>query len=201
MVYFLTEDGNSQLKNKMFPLSKGIRKHLEDTLENFKNARNDFNVEGWKRLNNILHMENGIEYNEMKRLKNFFDNYVGNGEDDEYKLNGGDAMKNWVNNTLHTATDMASGIKQAEKFLRKNLDDGKPEVSKERRTATKSVQGPTKMTVSIEKPSLDVTKGVDVVKFDSVAQTPSIDESNEHKTIVLSESQMESLKDAMKRQF
>lgn len=32
MVYFLTEDGNSQLKNKMFPLSKGIRKHLEDTL-------------------------------------------------------------------------------------------------------------------------------------------------------------------------
>lgn len=197
MIYFLNEDGNSQLKKKTFKLSKGIRKYLEDTLENFKNARNDFDVEGWKRLNNILNMENGIEYNEMKRIKNFFDNYVGDGNDDEFKLNGGFPMKNWVNNTMRTATDMVSGIKQAEKFLRKTLDDGKPEVSKERRTSTKSVEGPTKITVSVENPSLNVTNN-DVIKFDSVAQTPSINESHTPIRIILSEEQMNELKDLIK---
>lgn len=190
MVYFLTEDGNSKLKNKTFKLSKGIRKYLEDTLENFKKIRNDFDVEGWKRLNNILNMEDGIEYSEMKRLKNYFDNYIGNGEDDEFKLNGGLPMKNWVNNTLHTATDMAAGIKQAEKFLRKNLDDGKPQVKKERRTATKSIAAPTKITIQTETPSLNVDNNT-VIKYDSVAQTPSI---TEKKIIKITESQMRQLK-------
>lgn len=112
MVYFLCEDGNSELKGRFFPLGSGIRKHLEQTLLNYNG---DKSCAGYKRLNNILSMPNGIAYNEMKRIKNFFDNFQGNQESPEYILNGGDGMKLWVNNTLNTATSAIEGFKQAKK--------------------------------------------------------------------------------------
>ena len=112
MVYFLLEDGNSELKGRFFPLGNGIRKHLEATLKNYTG---DKSSEGYKRLNNILSMENGITYEEMKRIKNFFDNFQGNDQSPEYILNGGDEMKIWVNNTLNTATAAIKGFKQAKK--------------------------------------------------------------------------------------
>lgn len=112
MVYFLLEDGNSELKGRFFPLGNGIRKHLIATLKNYTG---DKSSEGYKRLNNILSMENGIAYEEMKRIKNFFDNFQGNVQSPEYILNGGDAMKLWVNNTLNTATTAIKGFKQAKK--------------------------------------------------------------------------------------
>lgn len=68
MIHFINEGGNSELKHRVFPLSKGIKKHLIDTLRNY---RGDKTIEGYKRLNNLLSMTNGISYSEMKRLKNF----------------------------------------------------------------------------------------------------------------------------------
>lgn len=112
MVYFLFEDGNSELKGRYFPLGIGIRKHLENVLKNYNG---DKSSEGYKRLNNILAMPNGIEYNELKRIKNFFDNFEGNQQSPEYILNGGDEMRLWVDNTLNTATTAIKGFKQAKK--------------------------------------------------------------------------------------
>ena len=110
MVRILLTEGNKELKHRVFPLGDGIRKHLESTLASYNG---DKTVDGYKRLNNILSMKNGIAYNEMKRIKNFFDNYNGSDKSDEYILNGGDEMRTWVNNTLGLATKTIDDRKAA----------------------------------------------------------------------------------------
>ena len=109
MLHIITE--NNELKNRRFPIPKNVRKLLQQTLDNYKG---DKTIDGYKRLNNVLSMDS-IAYNEMKRIKNFFDNYGGTNKSAEYILNGGDAMKTWVNNTLYTATKAVKDYKQAKK--------------------------------------------------------------------------------------
>jgi hypothetical protein len=36
----------------------------------------------------------------LKRIKNWFDNFKGQKNDPSYILNGGDYMRNWINNSL-----------------------------------------------------------------------------------------------------
>jgi hypothetical protein len=55
--------------------------------------------EGYKR-NKELQDKNYIGYKQLKRIKNFFDNFNGRVTDPEFVLNGGVEMKNWVNNEL-----------------------------------------------------------------------------------------------------
>ena len=112
MVHLILEDGNSDLKGRYFPLGDGIRKYLTNLLNTYEG---DKGIPGYKRLCNILEMPNGIEYNELKRIKNFFDNFNGDKKSNEYILNGGDMMAMWVNNTLNTATKAIEGFKQAKK--------------------------------------------------------------------------------------
>ena len=104
-------EGNQDLNNRTFPLAKGIKKHLRNTLDNYTG---DKTVDGYKRLNNVLEMDS-ISYHEMKRIKNFFDNYKGTPKSTEFILNGGEPMMNWVNNTLNTATKAVRDFKQAKK--------------------------------------------------------------------------------------
>lgn len=122
-ILFESGDGNSFLRNRTFPLAKGIRKHLENTLQTYNG---DHASKGYKRLNNILSMENGIAYNEMKRLKHFFDNFQGDTNSDEYILNGGEPMKLWVTNTLNTATSIVQNDKDAKKYANLDVRKRKP---------------------------------------------------------------------------
>lgn len=112
MLHIINEDGNKELKGKVFHLNDGIKKHLQNTLNNYNG---DKTIDGYKRLNNLLSMKGGINYNEMKRLKNFFDNYSGSDKSIEFILNGGIPMKLWVNNTLNGATKAIHDFKQAKK--------------------------------------------------------------------------------------
>ena len=41
-----------------------------------------------------------VTYQQLGRIKNFFDNYTENKEDAPYVLNGEDYMRNWVDQTL-----------------------------------------------------------------------------------------------------
>ena len=59
----------------------------------------DENVEGFKR-NQELQDANFIGYKQLKRIKNFFDNFKGKHTDAPFILNGGFEMKNWVNDEL-----------------------------------------------------------------------------------------------------
>lgn len=137
MLHLIFEDGNSALKNRTFPLPKGIRKHLQSTLDNYTG---DKTIDGYKRLNNLLQM-NGVEYNEMKRLKNYFDKYKGTPDTPEYTLNGGEAMKLWVDNTLGTATKAIHDYKETMKdagasnmFIRSHSKDRQTKPSKPTQT-------------------------------------------------------------------
>ena len=62
-----------------------------------KNA--DENTEGFNR-NQELQKQSFIEYKQLKRIKNFFDNFNGNHNEPSFILNGGAIMKNWVNDEL-----------------------------------------------------------------------------------------------------
>jgi hypothetical protein len=59
----------------------------------------DENTEGFKR-NQELQTKNFIDYKQLKRIKNFFDNFKGNHKEPSFILNGGVEMKNWVDNIL-----------------------------------------------------------------------------------------------------
>jgi len=61
----------------------------------------DFNEndEGYKR-NKELQNKNYITYKQLKRIKNFFDNFKGSQKEPSFVLNGGFPMKNWVNYEL-----------------------------------------------------------------------------------------------------
>ena len=110
MIHLLNE-GNRELRHRKFALPDGIRKHLQNVLNSYNG---DKTANGYQRLTNILKMD-GIMYNEMKRIKNFFDNYKGSDKSSEYVLNGGEPMKLWVDNTLYTATKAIRDYKQAKK--------------------------------------------------------------------------------------
>jgi hypothetical protein len=59
----------------------------------------DKHGEGYKR-NQDLQSQKSITYKQLKRIKNFFDNFKGKQTDHDFILNGGVEMKNWVNNEL-----------------------------------------------------------------------------------------------------
>lgn len=181
MLHIITES-NKELKNRVFPLPDGVRKILQKTLEEYKG---DKTIEGYKRLNNILDMNN-ISYNEMKRIKNFFDKYKGTDKSFEYILNGGDAMKTWVNNTLNTATKAVHDFKQAKKdagisnaFIKSH--------SKDRQNKKKNKPTQVKFnTKNVNRNMLNNTS----LKY----------ESKKH-TIIISEEQRNILKESVNKQF
>ena len=156
---------NNELKHRKFPLAKGIKKHLLQIKNTYKG---DKNVDGYKRLNNILEMD-GINYNEMKRLKNFFDNYNGDTNSVEYILNGGKNMALWVNNTLNNATKSVYDFKKAKKEAGFKNAFIKPH-EKNRQTTVKK---PTK--VKIKNDSQNLFNGTEL-RFE-----------NKNRTIIISE--------------
>lgn len=71
----------------------------------------DENTEGYKR-NQELQNKKFIEYKQLKRIKNFFDNFIGNQKEPSFILNGGVEMKNWVNNELRKMRDYTKMTKK-----------------------------------------------------------------------------------------
>ena len=110
MLHIITEE-NSQLIGKTFLIPNGIKKHLVST---FKSYDGDKTVDGYKRLKNLIELDR-ISYNELRRIKNFFDNYVATTQSSEYILNGGDTMKYWVDTTLDKATKAIRDFKYTKK--------------------------------------------------------------------------------------
>ena len=78
-----------------FPKDK--QEHMKKSFHMVKGANE--NVEGFKR-NQELQTKNYIDYKQLKRIKNFFDNFKGNHNEPSFVLNGGVIMKNWVNDVL-----------------------------------------------------------------------------------------------------
>lgn len=73
-----------------------------------KNANE--NTEGYNR-NKELQSQKFITYKQLKRIKNFFDNFKGNHKEHSFILNGGVEIKNWVNDELRKMRDYVKNTK------------------------------------------------------------------------------------------
>jgi hypothetical protein len=88
---------NSNLYNKTIELPKEVLEYLETCFNDIPNS--DSTIEGHKR-NEELRNTGYVTYQQLGRIKNWFDNYDGDGTDAPYILNGADYMKNWVESTI-----------------------------------------------------------------------------------------------------
>ena len=93
---------NKELKNSFFNCPDNIINKLKIILSKYENSESKPN--SYNRAKGII-TDKKITYPQMKGIKNYFDNYKGEGLDDEYKLNGGESMKKWVESTLGNARD------------------------------------------------------------------------------------------------
>ena len=97
----MNKDLSSSAKGEIeFPKDK--QEHMKKCFLMVKGA--DENTEGYNR-NKELQQQNFIEYKQLKRIKNFFDNFKGNHNESPFILNGGVEMKNWVENELRKMRD------------------------------------------------------------------------------------------------
>jgi hypothetical protein len=77
----------------------------------------------------------------MKRLKNYFDSYDGDGTDDEYKLNGGDVMNKWVDKALGNTRDTIDHQKRV------RMDAGENNQYKDTHTKDRDNADPTRVRI------------------------------------------------------
>lgn len=74
-----------------------MMEYLQTCFDEIPNS--DSSIEGHKR-NEELRDSGYVTYQQLGRIKNWFDNYEGDGTDAPFILNGADYMKNWVETTI-----------------------------------------------------------------------------------------------------
>jgi hypothetical protein len=99
---------NKSLYNRIIFLPDSLIKHLDQC---FNSVSGDNNTEGYKR-NQTLRQTKQITYQDLKRIKNWFDGYGGKKEDAPFILNGGDRMNDWVNHALQQMRSSVSSSKK-----------------------------------------------------------------------------------------
>lgn len=104
---------NSKLQGKKISIPENVKLHLSKI---FTAYRGDETVEGYARLKKLVNKDQ-ISYEQLKRVKNFFDNYNGNKNSTPYLLNGGSLMKAWVEKTLKDIRQDIEGKKKAMKDI------------------------------------------------------------------------------------
>ena len=108
---------NSNLYNKNIELPKEVVEYLQTCFDHIPNS--DPSVEGHKR-NEELRDTGYVTYQQLGRIKNWFDNYEGDGTDAPFILNGADYMKNWVENTIQ-------GLRKNDNFSNQIQNDYMPD--------------------------------------------------------------------------
>jgi hypothetical protein len=88
---------NKDLYGNSVNLPEDVLKYLGDCFNSALGA--DDSTEGFRR-NKELRDKGTVSYQQLKRMKNWFDSFNGHQNDLPFILNGGDYVKNWVNNTL-----------------------------------------------------------------------------------------------------
>jgi len=102
---------NSDLKDKKYTCPDEIIDELNVSLSKYQSGGD---TKGFKRAKEIVEKKK-ITYQQMKRIKNYFDNYNGDGNNSEYQLNGGNKMRKWVNKALKVDRDNIDKVKSAKK--------------------------------------------------------------------------------------
>ncbi len=109
---------NKDLYGKNVSIPLDILKKLEHA-NNIHNPTSNNNQEGLTRNKSLIKNKTAT-YQQLGRIKNWFDTYSGTKDSKEYQLNGGDKMKKWVNDILN---QMRSGDKTSKEFRKEYLPD------------------------------------------------------------------------------
>ena len=109
---------NNTLYGNKVSLPFDILGMLKYAYEKHKGSSNN-NQEGLTRNKSLINNKTAT-YQQLGRIKNWFDTYSGPKDSKEYELNGGDKMKKWVNDTLER---MRSGDKTSKEFRKEYLPD------------------------------------------------------------------------------
>lgn len=102
---------NSKLYDNIIILPETLIKHLEQC---FNSVNGDTKTEGYNR-NQELRKTKQITYQNLKRIKNWFEAFNGRKEDAPFILNGGDRMYQWVNHALKQMRDSLNTGKKVKK--------------------------------------------------------------------------------------
>lgn len=92
---------NSSLEGSFWELTEPLKNTLNRIYTSYRGKKN---VEGYQRLENLIKNDK-CSYEQMKRIKNFFDSFNGNKNETTYLLNGGSHMKKWVNDCLNNSRE------------------------------------------------------------------------------------------------
>ncbi len=90
---------NSSLYGKQIPIPKTVLDHLYVCFQRVPDS--NANTEGHNR-NEELRANGFATYQQLGRIKNYFDNYDGDKTDAPFILNGGDTMRAWVDRSLES---------------------------------------------------------------------------------------------------
>jgi len=93
---------NKDLYGERVELPEQIVVYLKQCSDSIPNANDK--TEGYRR-NKELRDSGFVTYQQLKRMKNFFDSYNGDKTDMPFILNGADYVKTWVDNTLTSMRD------------------------------------------------------------------------------------------------
>jgi hypothetical protein len=96
---------NKDLYGKKIELPEDVVGYLQQCHDSVKGA--DDSTEGYRR-NKELRDSGYVTYQQLKRMKNFFDNFNGHENELSFILNGGHYVKNWVNQMLKSMRDNIS---------------------------------------------------------------------------------------------
>jgi hypothetical protein len=88
---------NKDLYGNTVHLPEDVVEYLQQCFDSANT--DDSTIEGFKR-NQELRDSRETTYQQLKRMKNWFDNFNGLENDLPFILNGGHYVKNWVNDTL-----------------------------------------------------------------------------------------------------
>jgi len=92
---------NKNLYDRKAKIPDSLMKHLKDC---FNSVSADSNTEGYNRNQDLVN--NGhATYQQIKRIKNWFDNYSGDEKDAPFILNGKHRMKKWCDEVLRVWRD------------------------------------------------------------------------------------------------
>jgi hypothetical protein len=100
---------NKDLYDNTVKFPDEMKQHMKTSFAQARGANE--NVEGFKR-NRELQGQDTLSYQQLKRIKNFFDNYKGKPNEHPFILNGGHKMKVWVDNQLSQMRNSISTTKQ-----------------------------------------------------------------------------------------
>lgn len=150
---------NSSLQGYSWDIPEELHSHLRRTLNAYKG---DKNVEGYKRLDGLVG-EPKVSYEQLKRIKNFFDNHKtantdymnDRKQDTQFILNGGRKMRDWCENTLNKARQGVEEPKKAKHSIGMTNQYQKDSIRHTKGIATSSVKPHSTSDIKIKKEGYD----------------------------------------------